>query len=88
MRDLSLLLDLDSLFSELFSLLIRVGNCSISGCNTAGFCAKIVYEWLKIAEFPVKFPDNREFSWRLVRSALRRQPGNSAFTQAPEDIRE
>src|SRR6266404_9086711 len=30
----------------------------------------------RIAEFPVKFPDTREFAWRQVRSALRRQPGS------------
>src|SRR6267143_4346353 len=28
----------------------------------------------RIAKFAVKFPDTREFPWRLVRSALRRQP--------------
>jgi hypothetical protein len=30
---------------------------------------------LKTAKFPVKFPVGREFAWRRVRSALRRQPG-------------
>jgi len=28
----------------------------------------------EIAKFPVKFPVSREFAWRPVRSALRRQP--------------
>src|SRR3954470_19637602 len=28
----------------------------------------------RIAKFPVKFPVSREFAWRRVRSALRRQP--------------
>src|SRR5258707_7098578 len=32
----------------------------------------------KIAIFPVKFPVSREFVWRPVRSALRRQPGSAA----------
>ena len=32
----------------------------------------------KIAIFPVKFPVSREFAWRPVRSALRRQPGSAA----------
>jgi hypothetical protein len=30
----------------------------------------------KIVKFPVKFPDGREIAWRLVRSALRRQPAS------------
>src|SRR6202011_25777 len=32
----------------------------------------------RIAKFPVKFPDTRQFAWRLVRSALRRQPASPA----------
>ena len=32
--------------------------------------------------FPVKFPVCREFGWRPVRSALRRQPGIHAFGRA------
>ena len=32
----------------------------------------------KFAKFPVKFPVSREFPWRQVRSALRRQPGSPA----------
>jgi hypothetical protein len=31
-----------------------------------------------MAKFPVKFPVSREFLWRLVRSALRRQRGSEA----------
>jgi hypothetical protein len=31
---------------------------------------------LKNAKFPVKFPVSREFAWRRVRSALRRQPAS------------
>jgi hypothetical protein len=31
---------------------------------------------LKIDDFPVKFPVCREFRWRPVRSALRRQPAS------------
>ena len=33
----------------------------------------------EIAEFPVKFPVSREFAWRPVRSALRRQPTSLAL---------
>jgi hypothetical protein len=32
----------------------------------------------KKANFPVKFPVSREFAWRRVRSALRRQPTSPA----------
>jgi heme-degrading monooxygenase HmoA len=31
-----------------------------------------------MAKFPVKFPVSREFLWRRVRSALRRQPGSNS----------
>jgi hypothetical protein len=30
----------------------------------------------KPQKFPAKFPGSRQFAWRLVRSALRRQPGS------------
>jgi hypothetical protein len=48
---------------------------SISPCGTAVFCSKTVARCLKIAKFPV----SREFVWRRVRSALRRQPGSLAI---------
>ena len=62
------------LLFEIFSLLICVGNCAKSRCGTAASCSKIVSGSLGIAIFPVKFPVSREFGWRRVRSALRRQP--------------
>jgi hypothetical protein len=39
-------------------------------------CPDAVSRWLKIAKFPVKFPDSREFAWRRERLALRRQPAS------------
>src|ERR1700733_1937443 len=65
----------NSLFLEIFSLLICVGNWAKSDCSAAVSCYKIGLESPEIAKLPVKFPDNREFAWRPVRSALRRQPG-------------
>jgi hypothetical protein len=45
-------------------------------CSAAVSCSEI-WTWSpKIAKFPVKFPDSREFAWRRVRSALRRQPAS------------
>jgi hypothetical protein len=77
-RSSSLLLSFNSLFFKLFSLLIRIGNCWKNGCSAGVFAYAIGAEVPEIAKYPVKFPDNREFSWRLVRSALRRQPGSPA----------
>jgi hypothetical protein len=53
-----------------------VGNSRKDRCGTALFCSSPAPESLKIAKFPVKFPVSREFAWRRVRSALRRQPGS------------
>src|ERR1700722_8273713 len=40
------------------------------------------------AKFPVKFPDSREFVWRRVRSALRRQPASPGLREnAPDSSR-
>jgi hypothetical protein len=36
----------------------------------------------EIAKFPVKFPVSREFAWRRVRSALRRQPKKAGQKQS------
>src|ERR1700674_5647009 len=66
----------NSLFVEIFFLLICVGNCAKSDCGAAVSCSKIFSRCLKIAKFPVKFPDSREIAWRRARSALRRQPGS------------
>jgi hypothetical protein len=38
----------------------------------------------EIVIFPVKFPVCREFNWRLVRCALRRQPGIPVFGLASQ----
>jgi hypothetical protein len=84
----SLLLNKNSLFREIFSLLICVGNCTRSYCSTAGFCYGIEPLSVKIAKFPVKVPVRREFGWRRARSALRRQPAIHAFGQAPQETRE
>src|SRR6202023_3379602 len=67
-----------SLITEIFSLLICVGNCARSDCGAAVSCYEIGLGSPEIAKFPVKFPVSREFAWRRVRSALRRQPGSSA----------
>jgi hypothetical protein len=53
-----------------------LGNYAISRCNTAISCYEIGSQSPKNAKFPVKFPVSREFAWRRVRSALRRQPGS------------
>jgi hypothetical protein len=66
----------NSLFFEIFSLLICVGNCAKSDCGAAVSCYEIGLGSPEIAKFPVKFPVSREFAWRRVRSALRRQPGS------------
>jgi hypothetical protein len=59
-----------SLLFEIFSLLIFAGNSPRSGCSTAASCCEIASQSPK----NVKFPVSREFAWRRVRSALRRQP--------------
>jgi hypothetical protein len=66
----------NSLFVEIFSLLICVGNCAKSDRGAAVSCSKTFSRCLKIAKFPVKFPDSREIEWRRARSALQRQPGS------------
>src|ERR1700692_3876846 len=73
----------NSLLLEIFSLLFCVGNFVKSRGATAVSCSEIASQSLKIAKFPVKFPVNREFAWRQVRSALRRQPGSVRFREFP-----
>jgi hypothetical protein len=63
-----------SLLLEIFSLSIFIGNCSRSDCSTASSCSEIGSQRPEPTKFPVKFPVSRVFSWRRVRSALRRQP--------------
>jgi hypothetical protein len=77
-REHSLLPAKNSLFPEIFSLLICVGNCAKSDCGAAVSCYEIGLGSPEIAKFPVKFPVSREFAWRRLRSALRRQPGRPA----------
>src|ERR1700687_2234089 len=78
----SLFLVLNSLFFKIFSLLNSVGNCSRSRCSTAVTCYEIGSLCPEIAKFPVKFPVSREFQWRRVRSALRRQPASPDLREA------
>ena len=73
----------NSLFFEIVSLLICVGNCARSHCGAAVSSHEIGSRSLKIARFPVKFPVSREFAWRRERSALRRQPGIPRFREFP-----
>jgi hypothetical protein len=68
----------NSLFFEIFSLLICVGNCAKSDCGAAVSCYEIGLGSPEIAKFPVKFPVSREFALRRVRSALQRQPASPA----------
>src|SRR3984893_15499778 len=77
----------NSLFFEIFSLLICVGNCAKSDCGAAVSCYEIGLGAPKIAKFPVKFPVSREFAWRRVRSALRRQPGSLDVGETVPDTR-
>jgi len=74
----SLFLRNNSLILKIFSLLICVGNCARSRCRRAVSCYGIPPQTPKIAIFPVKFPVSRELAWRLVRSALRRQPASGS----------
>jgi hypothetical protein len=71
-----------SLFLEEFSLLICLGNCAKSLCSAGVSSHQIGFSNLKIAKFPVKFPVSREFAWRRVRTALRRQPASHSTTDS------
>ena len=64
-----------------------LGNLLKSAYDTVVSCFGIVVLRSEIVIFPVKFPVCREFSWRQVRYALRRQPGILAFCQAPKQTR-
>jgi hypothetical protein len=77
----SLIQLISSLFFEKFSLLICLGNCAQSHCSAVVSSYEIGSRGLKTTKFPVKFPVSREFAWRLVRSALRRQPGSAPSRQ-------
>jgi hypothetical protein len=50
----------NSLFFEIFSLLICVGNFTKSRCGAAVSCYEIGPGSPEIAKFPVKFPVSRE----------------------------
>jgi hypothetical protein len=84
----SLILKKSSLFPEILSLLICVGNFAKSRCSAAISLSGLASQTLKIAKFPVKFPVSRELARRRVRSALRRQPATPAFRRAPQENRE
>jgi hypothetical protein len=57
-------------------------------CGKAVSCSNIVALRPEIVIFPVKFPVCREFGWRPVRSALRRQPGIPASGKASWETRD
>jgi hypothetical protein len=78
----------NSLLFEIFSLLICIGNCAKSRCGTAVSCSNIVSGSPGIAKFPVKFPVSREFAWRRVRLALRRQPSSPRLGEMPPIVAE
>jgi hypothetical protein len=50
----------NSLFLEIISLLIFVGNLPGNRCGTGAFRADIASKSLGIAKFPVNFPVSRE----------------------------
>jgi hypothetical protein len=50
----------NSLFFEIFSLLIFAGNLPRSGCGTGVFRSEIASKSVEIAKFPVIFPVSRE----------------------------
>ena len=70
----SLFLRQNSLFFENFSLLSSLGSCSNNHCGAVVSCSEIGGLGRKAAVFLVKFPVCREFTCRLVRTALGRQP--------------
>src|ERR1700676_1856909 len=59
-REHSLLPAKKSLFPEIFSLLVCVGNFTRSRCGTAVSRNEIRFRGTKIAKFPVNFPVSRE----------------------------
>ena len=75
----SLFLRQNSLFFEIISLLASLGNCSNNRCGAAVSCSEIGGLGRKATIFPVKFPVCRESEWRLVRTALGRQPASATF---------
>src|ERR1019366_4208650 len=66
MHQNSLLLAKNSLFLEIFSLLIFIGNCVRSHCSTAVCCWEIGSQSPRIIEFPVKFPVSGRDSLELL----------------------
>ena len=59
-RDPSLIPAKNSLFLEIFSLLVCVGNYARSDCGAAVSCNEIGLGSPEIAKFPVNFPVSRE----------------------------
>src|ERR1035437_8394827 len=66
MHQNSLLPTKNSLFLEVFSLLIFIGNCVRSHCSTAVCCWEIGSQSPRIIEFPVKFPVSGRYSLELL----------------------
>src|SRR5271163_1339274 len=54
-----------------------------SHCSSAIFLFEIGLQRPEFTVFPVKFPVSREFAWRRVRSALRRQPASFLGSISP-----
>jgi len=91
-RSNSLIPSKNSLFFEILSLIIRLGNCARNRCSTAVSCIKLGSEGARIAKFPVKFPVSWESGWRgcdqhcaasqavaqpkIVRRQIREMPAN------------
>ena len=61
---------------------IRGEELSQKALHYSVFWPQVILRAAKIASFPVKFPVSREFAWRQVRSALRRQPAAAAENTA------
>lgn len=78
----SLILSKNSQFFEILSQLIRVGNSSKSRCGTGVSWPTHLSQSSKNVKFPAKFPVSREFLWRRVRSALRRQPATRSTRES------
>lgn len=58
------------------SLFTRLGKIASKHCQSRINLSLRAAVRPIFADFPAEFPDSREFGWRSVRSALRRQPSN------------
>lgn len=69
----------NTLLAKNNSLLVETGNQRKATAVAAVFGSIQCLQAAKFCQFPKKFPVCREFSWRRVRPALRRQPGSRGF---------